>query len=149
MTDSDSIDEAASQNATPKVDSSDMREPTELTIHLIKSSGFRVVHCDGAIGGPSPNGEFIHMAVYSERVPIPIQMTYAMAADGVMKDAGQRVAREGVVREIEFDMIMTPQTADRLADWLKERVSFIRATEKEAVTRVSDIRLSGNSGPTS
>ena len=46
----------------------------EVAFDFIKSEYFRVIHADGALGGPTPQG-LVHMAFYSERPPIPRRMS--------------------------------------------------------------------------
>lgn len=102
-------------------------QPESVQIHFIKSSSFRVIHCDGAWGGRSPNGRFIHLALFSERLPIPQQITHEITPEHSLGSEVSRVAREGFVREIEIDAVMTPEIAEALGKWLLQNVEKIKS----------------------
>ena len=93
--------------------------------HYLKSSGYRVIHVDGAIGGPTPSG-YIHMSMYSERNAIPIEQVQPINKDGSLGDPIETVKRDGVVRDMEIDAIMSIGTAKLIRDWLD---SHIKLTE--------------------
>jgi len=92
----------------------------------IKSPHFRVVRADGAIGSITPN-RHIHFALYSERLAIPRQIVNKINEDGTLGDEipERRVAREGIVREMEIDIFLTVDVAKQLCDWLSKRISEI------------------------
>lgn len=94
--------------------------PKTVKFHYIKASAFRVVHVDGAIGGMTPQGLF-HAAIFSERFPIPLQATHPLM-DGAIGKATEVVVRDGIVRELEADLMMTLEGAKRLRDWLSTTV---------------------------
>lgn len=95
-------------------------EPAEIVFNYIKSSQFRVIHCDGAIGGPTPNGN-IHVTLYSERPAIP-QVTVQTISNGILGEVTRSLGRSGVVRELEVDAILDVQRATALRDWLTLRI---------------------------
>ena len=45
-------------------------EPNEVAFDYIKTSDFRIIWADGAIGGPTARG-YVHVALYAERPAIP------------------------------------------------------------------------------
>lgn len=93
-----------------------------LTFHYLKSTQYRVIHVDGAIGGPTPSG-FIHISMYNERSAIPREQTFPVTKDGVLGDVVQTVSRDGIVREMEVDAIMSLSTAKSLKDWLTRNIN--------------------------
>jgi len=101
----------------------DTTPPKELKFHFIKSNHFRVIHIDGVIGGPTPSG-MVHAAIFSERFPIPLSATYHLAGNEVKGPAKEMVARDGIVREVESDLLMTTDVARKFAEWL------VQAAEK-------------------
>jgi hypothetical protein len=94
-----------------------------LTFHFIKSSSFRVVHVSGAYGGVTPMGE-IHAAVFNERGPIPRQIKYGVTTDGQLGDIVEIAQREGIIREVEADLVMNIEVARSLAKWLNEKADL-------------------------
>lgn len=105
-------------------------ELPEISVHLIKANGFRVIHADGVWGGISPNAN-IHMSLYSERRPLPREVTYTFTDDGKLEETG-RDTRSGVVREIEMDAVMSLDTAVSIRDWLNEKIEELHAMIVEA-----------------
>lgn len=104
--------------------------PKQLTFHFIKSNAFRVLHIDGAFGGVGPTADSIHMAIFSHRQPIPVQVAYAINEDGKLGDEIDRVVREGLVREVEADLVMSVDTAATIRDWLDERIEQVKKLSK-------------------
>ena len=102
--------------------------PSEITQHFIKSPHFRVLHCDGVHGGITPNG-YIQMAIFSERLPIPqkvVLRTQEAGADLVsvgeeIKD--RRVTRDGVIHEVDVEILLDLRTAKSLRVWLDEKIT--------------------------
>ena len=58
----------------------------ELSFDFIKSNYFRVICVDGAFGGVSPTGRSVHMAIYSERRPLPRKTVHSIEEDGDLGD---------------------------------------------------------------
>lgn len=107
-------------------DPADQPLPQTVEFHFIKASGFRVVHADGAWGGVGPRGA-IQIAFYSERFPIPQQVTQAVDAQGVLGDEISREGKGGVVREVEVEVIMDVDTAVAVRSWLDDKIAAARA----------------------
>ena len=53
-------------------------EASFIDIHYMKTSDFREIACDGALGGPTPHGK-LWLAFYSERYPLPRVMRQKLA----------------------------------------------------------------------
>ena len=98
----------------------------EIEFHYIKSNSFRTVHCDGVWGGTTPRG-YITMSFYSERAPIPNRLIHSVAADGrVGKEISEkRISREGIIREVEVEVIMDLAMAKSTAEWLQGHIKFL------------------------
>jgi hypothetical protein len=92
--------------------------------NFIKSNHFRVVLAEGAYGGISPTGH-IRMAVFNERFPLPQQTEHSISADGKIGQEipGSRVARDGIVREIEVELVMDIEHAKQLQEWLGAKIA--------------------------
>lgn len=130
--------------AKKKPDQSD-KLPPELTFDYIKSNFHHVVHCDGVWGGVTPRASII-MSFWSERPPIPQQVTYEVAAGGKLGDEikPKRKGRDAIVREVEVSVLMNLGTAKSLLTWLQDKVSAVEAAlqaDREGQNGGSDDRL--------
>ena len=106
----------------------------EIEFHYLKSNGFRTVHCDGVWGGTTPRG-YITMSFYSERAPIPNRLIHSVDSNGrVGKEiAEKRISREGIIREVEVEVIMDLAMARSTVEWLQGHIKFLEAQrEKQA-----------------
>jgi hypothetical protein len=104
---------------------SKQEEVSSLTFHYLKSNLFRVIHVDGAIGGMTPRG-LIHMTIYSERAAIPKKVSQVIHSDGRIGDEIGREGLEGVVREMEADLIFRLEDAVSLRDWLDDQINNVK-----------------------
>jgi hypothetical protein len=101
------------------------KTPREIEFDLIKSSLFRVIHADGAIGGASPQGN-IHMALYNERRAIPTKIVHAVEDSKLGPEiTSKRQGRSGMVREVEVDVVLGLEEARALQTWLADKISQI------------------------
>ena len=105
-------------------------QPTRVALNYIKSNFFRVIHADGCHGGITPQG-FVQMAIFSERLPIPQRVVYQLSPQGVLIDPPmESIGREGAIREVEVEMLMTPEMARSLGAWLLDKAKQFDAATK-------------------
>lgn len=104
----------------------------ELAFDFIKSALFRVIHADGIIGGPTPQG-YLHFAFYSERPPIPRRMVHTLSDTGSLGEPlmDKMVVRDAIVREMDIDVIMNWQVAEQFHIWLGDRLKEMKASRRE------------------
>ncbi len=95
--------------------------PADITFHYIKNPNFRAIHVDGAIGGITPSNN-IHISLYSERPAIPQKITHQINPDGTLGDVLNKAGRDGIVREMDIDVILDISTARSLSQWLDEQI---------------------------
>jgi len=95
--------------------------PTRIRFHYIKGQFFRVAHADGVIGGITPQG-LIHAAFYSERPAIPQTTEHELSPGGLGAQLSQE-GKEGLVRELDVDIIMTRAVAASFKDWLERQIA--------------------------
>jgi hypothetical protein len=102
-------------------------EPQTVAFEYIKSQLFRVVHADGAVGGVTPSGN-LHIAFFSERPAIPRMLVHQRNPDGTLGDLlpEQTVVRPGIIREMDFDVVIRPEVVDTLLNWLQDRKSDLK-----------------------
>ena len=98
--------------------------PNSVAFHYIKSKSFRVVHCDGVWGGPTPRG-YMAISFYSERHPIPRILTHEVTREGVVGSESGRDIRDGIVREVEVEVVMDLQMARDVVKWLQEHIATL------------------------
>lgn len=110
------------------------RNAKRVTFHYIKSTDFRSLHVDGAIGSTAPSG-LIHCAVYSERPAIPRVTSHAVDDDGALTDDDVEVVdgRTGYVRELQADLILTRDAALALAKFLNDLIIVEDDEDQERV----------------
>jgi hypothetical protein len=100
-----------------------------VAFHYLKSNFFRVVHADGGIGGITPKG-LIHFAFYSERPAIPQVVVTGLDEHGKLTVDQQQIGREGVVRELEVDVLLEVGVARAVSQWLIERADAVEKATK-------------------
>jgi YD repeat-containing protein len=105
-------------------------EDVLLTFHYIKSNHFRVIHVDGMIGGISPAGDAIELALFSERVPIPLRTVQKINPDGTQQEVDWD-GRDGITREVDVNAIMSIETAEMVATWLLKQVRLANELQEE------------------
>ncbi|MCG6868411.1 MAG: hypothetical protein LJE91_06665 [Gammaproteobacteria bacterium] len=94
-----------------------------VVFNYIKGSDFRSVHVDGAIGGLTTKG-FLHIALFTERGPIPKKTIHEILPDGTLgkEVVEKRESKEGIVRLMEVDLFMNEDTARDLRNWLDQEL---------------------------
>ena len=116
---------------TKKGNGGDGNQEPRVRLHYIKGSQFRVIHADGAIGGITPSRQ-IHMSLYSERPAIPREVVHRITPEGTLGEVvpGETVSREGIVREMDVDVIMNFGAAKALHDWLGKKLEDFQKLPK-------------------
>lgn len=118
-------------------------KPPIVRYHYLKSTAFRIVHADGVFGGPTPKG-LVHLAFFSERFPLPQQTEHELARidEGKAQIGSEipsgRVSREGLVREVEVGVLMSPDVGRAFHKWLGEQLDKIDAIVAVAEASASD-----------
>jgi len=105
-------------------------EDDEIAFDYIKSSDFKMIWADGAVGGLTPSGN-MHVAFYSERNAIPKREVFKIDNDagevGEQVDS-KTISRNSIVREMSCDLVLQPKVAKALADWILEYLELIEET---------------------
>jgi hypothetical protein len=106
--------------------------PEEINFDYIKSGQFRVVHADGAFFALTTQGG-LTISFFSERQPIPRRVTHKLNTDGTLGDeiVDQRVVRDAVIRDTEFAVTMTMDTAKRIKDKLEEMLKRVEEVAQQ------------------
>lgn len=100
-----------------------------ITFDYVKSNLYRIIHCDGIVGGVTPNG-LIHMAVWSHHRTYPEQVVHELGPEGQIGKEIERTKRAAdITRELEADFLFSPALARVIITWLEGRLKeFERAS---------------------
>lgn len=111
-----------------------------LKFHYIKSNMFRVIHADGIWGGLTPQLD-IQMAVFSERLPIPLQVVQEIGEDGTLgrECVEERVSRDGVVREVEANLVFSVEVARKVVQWLEHKIRTAEEVESQKKSKAEEV----------
>src|SRR5262245_47388608 len=99
--------------------SSDGDKTRTIQVHYRNSPTLVTVIADGGIGGVSPRG-MITVALYHERGPIPRITEINVTSDGSVSSERTIEARTGLIRQIDCELMMTPEAAIGLGKWLTQ-----------------------------
>jgi hypothetical protein len=111
----------------------DEKKPVQLiNFDYVKSTHFRVVHADGAYLALTGDGG-LTMSFFSERQPIPQRVVYRVNPDGTIGEEvlDSRVIRDAIVRETEFAITMTQQTALRVKKALDDMLKQLEELKRQ------------------
>jgi len=100
----------------------------KVIFHYIKSPHYRVSHVDGVYGSVTPHGS-VAACFFSERFPIPDEQTHALLDNNRVKELPEEIkGKKGIIREIDSVAIISPDTAQKIGEWL-----IARAREAESL----------------
>src|ERR1700733_53208 len=97
--------------------------PPTISFFHEKGNFFRVIHVDGAIGGLTPTRD-IFMSLYSQRVAIPRIIEQRLSIEGKVGEEVKREGKNGIFRELEVGVVLTPTTARQIAQWLIQQAAL-------------------------
>ena len=117
-------------------------EEKELQFHYVKSNFFRVLHVTGAFGGLSPQ-LFIHMNVFGDRLPLPTLSTQKIDAIEGRSPEVIKEGKQGVIREVEADIVLDIETAKNLVVWLRDKINQAEMIVKKAIEEEAKIAGEG------
>lgn len=92
----------------------------EINIYYEKNPSYRTIYSDGLIGGITPRGD-VNLNFYSTRNVIPKSIKHNILSDGTIDKDGKvsEDSKNGIIREIEFGVYMTKDTAESIYTVLK------------------------------
>jgi hypothetical protein len=96
--------------------------PNEITFVYEDADEVRTIAATGAHGGPTPDGASVVANLYVERASIPHHVSHQIDERGVvdLSETSNQVSRGEVTREVQASLVMTPEHALQLAQWLQE-----------------------------
>jgi hypothetical protein len=105
-----------------------LKPTTPLKIHFVKSSCFRVIHASGVwYGGDGQQN--LHLTVFNERTAAPDMLVVNLNEDGIVvgEDLSQRESKEGIIRELEADIVVSMPAAVEFYRTLGETLKNLKA----------------------
>lgn len=108
----------------------------QLPVHFVKSNYFRVIHTVGAWFGGDGHGN-IHMSFYNERTAIPKSLVLTIDQSGSPVAESNRESKQGFVREMEVDIVITYQDALALHSALGENLKSIQEMHRKTAAERS------------
>ena len=96
--------------------------PNEITFVYEDADEVRTIAATGAHGGPTPDGASVVANLYVERASIPHHVSHQIDERGEvdLSETSNQVSRGEVTREVQASLVMTPEHALQLAQWLQE-----------------------------
>jgi hypothetical protein len=116
----------------------DVREEEDsrktIIINYVKSFVYREIACDGALGGPTPQKK-LWVAFYTERYPLPKEVEQSLIKTAVphefeLDNSVPPVvidSKKGLVRNVEFGVYLSLDSAERLYTWLGANIESLKA----------------------
>jgi len=112
-----------------------MTDVSKVKFQFSKSSEYRLVAATGVWGGPMPAGQ-IRIEFFVDHAAIPAAVTYAITPEGKV---GEEVEREPsdrtIARELQMGVVLTPDTAESLVQWLQDKLRLIKRPDEKAAEK--------------
>ena len=100
-----------------------------IEIKYLKSSDHKTVKCDSVFGGFTPS-KMLHIAIMTDKVAMPNSQIFKKKSnDNAFELEKDDFPNYPFVKENHADLIMDPQNAKSLADWIYEKLNEIGYTE--------------------
>lgn len=97
----------------------------EITFTYREAQGMRTSHADGTIGGPTAQG-YVSLMFFSERQTLPNEQRFAIEDGKIGKQLSDERIGNGITRQIEHEVIMSVDIAERLHEWLGRQVKRLQ-----------------------
>ncbi len=113
--------------------------PQTIKFHNWKGPSYRSIPADGAWGNLNPHG-MVHLTFYNERAPIPTESIHAVTPDGKLgpEITEKRVIKEGMIRQLEADVVLSLSAAVQLHGWLTTMLNEAQKNGKFGVQAVEN-----------
>jgi hypothetical protein len=96
--------------------------PEEITFVYENADEAPTYAATGAHGGPSPDGASVVANLYVERGSIPHHISHQIDERGEvnLSEVSGQVTRGEVTRDVQASLVMTPEHAMQLGQWLQQ-----------------------------
>lgn len=110
-----------------------MEKPDKVTFHFTRDEGYRFAAVNGVWGGPTPRGD-IRVDFFYEHQPVPELVAQAIPDGRPGPELERRPDPKQFERTVVFGMMLTPEQAVSIGEWLMEKGKLARVLRKAAVT---------------
>jgi hypothetical protein len=108
------------------------QEPKTISFAFRESETKPTLPVMGAWGGPSPDGTTVLAHVYTEYASIPSAMKHRVDQQGRVDLAkGETISRADVTREVLATLVLSPEHAMSLGQFLLEKAALALKTRRE------------------
>jgi len=104
-------------------------EEKEIKFIHKRSDDYKLIYANGVFGGPTPRGEIVcHFFV--EAFDIPESQTFELTKEGkIGKQIKTEAEKVPVTRELKVGIVLRPDVAENVANWLIEKVKKLKVAE--------------------
>ncbi len=90
--------------------------------HYIKNHDFKTIEGSGIFGGLTNNGK-INVNFFTDRAPIPKKIILEIdPLTGKIIQEIERDSKEGIIREVQFGVLLNIDTAKNIVEWLTQKI---------------------------
>jgi hypothetical protein len=113
-------------------------EPELPTIPVYYQRGrhYRTIEAEGAQAGITPRGK-VQFTLFSELRPTPEFVLHRVSPTGNLGDVLEQVVKEGIVREVEVNVVMDLATTVQFIDLLQRTLQQIQALSEQRKAELS------------
>ena len=110
-----------------------MAIPKKVTFKFSKDQDYRRIPVNGAWGGPTPRGD-VWVEFFHESQETPPKTSRKLTDDGVISEekAGATVENKNYTRTLFVGMMLRPEHAESIGNWLQEKARQARDQEARA-----------------
>ena len=111
------------------------QDSVRVKFHYLKSGLYRVIHADGAWGGLTPDLQ-LFFSFFNTRPPIPKILGFEISEEGMLSKELPEIkeSKDGLVREVEVGVVMSPENVEALIAFLQERLKAVHEIKKKFPT---------------
>jgi hypothetical protein len=105
--------------------------PTKIGIYYQRSRHYRTIHADGAQLGVTPRAA-IQFTLFTDQRPMPEFVLHQINPDGNLGEVIEEAKKEGVIREVEANVVMDVATATSFVEKLQGVLEQIKSLQAKA-----------------
>src|SRR5262249_13191443 len=111
-----------------------MAEIKSITINFSRSPDYRVIAANGALGGPAAQGVIL-VDFFVERIAAPLAITQQFTGGQPVEHHLVPNVDRTIEREAQIGMMLTPEAARSIGEWLISKADDCEAIQGKRVGR--------------
>ncbi len=104
------------------------KPPTELTFDFELDPNYRIIASNGIWGGITSRGD-MRLDFFVESQAIPRSVTNQIENGRIGKETKRIPASSKIVRKMQVGILLTPEHAESVADFIKEKLTAFRKAQ--------------------